>query len=654
MIDLRGGTSSDAPSFSMKLQRSLRLTSMRGKLLAIGVGLVLVFLCSLWVAAWGLRTVIDAASAVHEQTLPRLLQYQQIAHASRSVVDTTRALPRASTHAELDILTDKLDEIIASLESHSRALRESPGELRETISRLKQFVASQREQVIQLLHVRADIATRTQLNLDSLGKASDFVDDLLLLEQSEGRSGVDLARVQDGLYRLIDLEQELITCRDVVSVDGVQSRIRMEFVGLGPSLTRLRVEDSEALAKPLLDALERTGDAEGSLGLTRRRIALENQLDASAESASALIQDLEGLASDASVALTQESLTTRQSMESAQSSATQVMFGLLIAVLFALIITGIYVQREILVRLRRMVSELTALSQGELGVRVTPGGDRELAELADAAEIFRGNAEDLSRALKEVEASNAELAQFAYVASHDLKTPLRGIANLANWVIEDCEDQLPEESRGHLHRLVERTHRMENLLEDLLRYSRVGREQSPEEEIELGETIRQIVDFVAPEGGLELEIENPELTIVGQRPPLELALRNLLANSLSHSDRKPVHVQAKLQRHGEAGFELDLIDDGPGIPFKYAERVFGMFTRLSHDESGTGMGLALVRRIAESVGGSAQVVERSGRGAHIRLVWPMNEESKPKATPRDASTRPTAERASLTAEQGSA
>ena len=636
----------------MPRSSSYGLKSIRGKLLAISLGLLVVFLCSVWATGWGLRTVFQAANATHEQTLPRLLQYQKIENASRIVVEATRSLPMEASVEDVEGTADRIDREISTLKLQVRDLPESPARLEQVIDELRLLVDVQRKQVVRLLEARREIGERAQQNVDSLGRTADHVDDLLLLGQSEGRSVSDLYRLQESLLRLVDVEREISTTRQRSEVDELQARFLREFVGLGPSLTRLEKNDSRELAGPLLEAFESSGNAEGLFELARQRIDLEERIEKSSATAAGYLAELEELASEVSDALAQEAADARDEMVTANSQVTGVVIALLIIVCVILIATGLYVQRGILVRLRKMVDELTALSRGELGVRVTPGGDRELAELAEAAEVFRSNAADLASAVDEVEARNAELAQFAYVASHDLKTPLRGISNLASWVIEDCEDLLPDESRDHLSRMVERTQRMENLLEDLLRYSRVGREKSPVEEVQLGKLLREITDFIAPEGGIELEIVNEEMLVQAQRPPLELALRNLLANTRAHSDEETVQVQALIRPADSNGFQLDLIDDGPGIPEKHAEKVFGMFTRLSHDETGTGMGLALVRRIAESMGGSAVVVPRSGRGAHIRLVWPGH--SPATEAPRDASSRSAGEPSPETASRDSA
>lgn len=600
----------------------MKLSSIRGKMIGLSLLVLLLFVCFAWVTAWGLDTISETSRAVHQETLPRLLTYQRAGHTSRSIIDGARGLSMVTSEEDLDRIATQLDELSHELQASRADLglaavgREGPG------AELDELLGAEVELVRRILRVRDQVDRSLRSSNEALGRCTDDVYDLLLLERSAGRSDEDLRRIQDGLYQVIDLEQAVLAARDRVEVDALESRLRLEIRGLGPSLARLDEESRQLIAGPLLATLEETEATDGLFQLSREKLELEARVAEVTEAVSLKLDDLSALMSEVARASAEESKQAGERIEAARRQVLLYIAGLLLAVLAVLLFLGFYVQKSVVQRLGGLVDELTALSRGELGVRVTPGGDRELAELAEAAEIFRSNAEDLSRALDELENTNQELVQFAYVASHDLKTPLRGISNLASWVIEDCEGLLPAESQTHLDKLIERIKRMENLLEDLLRFSRVGRENSPKETVGLGAMLREAAELASPDGKLELVLPDEELSIEIRRPPLELALRNLLSNSIAHSDQDAVRVEASYKRHGETGFELDLIDDGPGIPQKHAEKVFGMFTRLSHDETGTGMGLALVRRAAEAAGGSAIVVPRDDRGAHVRLVWP--------------------------------
>ena len=243
----------------------------------------------------------------------------------------------------------------------------------------------------------------------------------------------------------------------------------------------------------------------------------------------------------------------------------------------------------------------------------------------------------------ELARSNAELDQFAYVASHDLKAPLRAIDSLATWIEEDAADALPEPSQRHLELLRGRVGRMEGLLDSLLTYSRAGRKEAAPEPVDLGALVRDVVALVAPPEGVEVRLEGEFPRLVTARAPLELAVRNLVSNAIKHHDRPEsgrVTVSAALTGPDGSGLDgsgldsgpeapgwvtVSVADDGPGIDPAYQDRVFGLFQTLRpRDEvEGSGMGLAIVKKTVEALGGRVWL-ESDGRGATFRFTWPLD------------------------------
>lgn len=237
----------------------------------------------------------------------------------------------------------------------------------------------------------------------------------------------------------------------------------------------------------------------------------------------------------------------------------------------------------------------------------------------------------------ELERSNRELDQFAYVASHDLKAPLRAIDSLATWIEEDAGPLLPAESLRHLALLRARVGRMEGLLESLLAYSRVGRKESAPEPVDTGAVVADVLALVSPPEGFDVRVEGDFPTVVTARTPFELVVRNLVSNAIKHHDRPehghvtisaevaPAEV-APTDRPAPGGWvTFTVADDGPGIPPEYQDRVFGLFQTLRpRDEvEGSGMGLAIVRKTVESRGGAISLAS-SGRGATFRFTWPLH------------------------------
>lgn len=227
-------------------------------------------------------------------------------------------------------------------------------------------------------------------------------------------------------------------------------------------------------------------------------------------------------------------------------------------------------------------------------------------------------ARELERHARELERSNRELDNFAYVASHDLKSPLRDIHNLASWIVEDLGANLADGTKRHLTLLQGRISRMERLLEDLLEYSRAGRIEAEPIDVDIPSVVEDIVALLAPQG-FDVKVQGPRATLRAPRIAVELLLRNLIANAVRHHDRQGGVVIVSCNADVNGWTRLEVSDDGPGIPKEHHERVFRMFQSLA--SNGSGMGLAIVRKVVEAHGGRVELVSE-GRGTTIRMLWP--------------------------------
>jgi signal transduction histidine kinase len=221
-----------------------------------------------------------------------------------------------------------------------------------------------------------------------------------------------------------------------------------------------------------------------------------------------------------------------------------------------------------------------------------------------------------------VKAAQAQaLGEFAYVASHDLRAPLRAITQLATWLEEDLTGQIDAETQSRLALLRGRIRRMDALLVSLLEYCRAGRNDLAPETVDAAELVAGVVDLLGDERFEVRVAPLPRLTTA--RGPLERVFLNLLTNAIKHHDKEAGVIEvgcAELDRH----YAFSVSDDGPGIPARDRARVFQMFERLRpRDEvEGAGMGLAVIRRIVESAGGRIAVDDASGRGARFTFTWP--------------------------------
>ncbi|MBS8226977.1 sensor histidine kinase [Vannielia litorea] len=236
----------------------------------------------------------------------------------------------------------------------------------------------------------------------------------------------------------------------------------------------------------------------------------------------------------------------------------------------------------------------------------------------------RRAAEDRVNALVEaLRRSNEELDQFAYVASHDLKAPLRVIQNAAGWLADDLEPHLTEDTRESLELLQSRALRMEGLLNDLLEHSRIGRTAQSKETVPGHVFIEELRGLLLIPEGMRLEVEGPWDGVTLPRMPLQLVVTNLVSNAFKHHDRSEGTVRLTMVPRPSA-WEITVEDDGPGIAPEFHENVFQIFQTLRpRDEvEGSGMGLAMVRKHVEVVGGEIELQSDGTRGTLFRLIWP--------------------------------
>lgn len=269
--------------------------------------------------------------------------------------------------------------------------------------------------------------------------------------------------------------------------------------------------------------------------------------------------------------------------------------------------------------------EVTAQVRGRLEAEQSLG----LAEEATAIE--RGHEAAKRAALTEaLDRSIRELEQFAYITSHDLRAPLRGIANLSVWLEEDLEGRLNEEERERMHLLRGRVQRLEALIDGILRYSRAGRVGDRFEVFAFGEVTAEVVELLAPADTVTLDVAPKELKIEAERAPFQQVISSLLSNAIKHAGRADPRVEIAAVDEASA-YTITVKDDGQGIAPEHHERIWGMFQTLAPRDhvEGTGIGLSIVKKIVESRGGSVRVDSALGAGATFRVLWPKRVKISP-------------------------
>jgi len=228
--------------------------------------------------------------------------------------------------------------------------------------------------------------------------------------------------------------------------------------------------------------------------------------------------------------------------------------------------------------------------------------------------------------LEQLASANQELKDFAYIVSHDLKAPLRGIKTLADWITTDWADKLNEDSRQQINLLTNRVNRMHNLIDGILQYSRVGRVEKETVQVNLNELVPEVIDMLAPPENITITIENELPAIVFEPTRIMQVFQNLLSNAVKYIDKPKGLIKVGCVE--EDGFwKFSVADNGPGIEEKHFERIFKIFQTLTpRDEfESTGIGLTVSKKIVELYKGKIWVESKPGEGSTFFFTLPKQE-----------------------------
>jgi PAS domain S-box-containing protein len=224
---------------------------------------------------------------------------------------------------------------------------------------------------------------------------------------------------------------------------------------------------------------------------------------------------------------------------------------------------------------------------------------------------------------RRLEAMNAELDQFASMAAHDLRAPLRQVSVLCDWLVQELGDGCGGTAQGYLDQILRRVRRMGSLVEGLRQYAHAGGRDMTATDMALGPLAAEAAELATPPEGLSIEIDPCLPRIVAPEAALALLLRNLIGNAVKHHDRADGRVRVWAEERAEE-VELLVEDDGPGIPPELRERAFDLFARFRGDAAEPGgIGLALVRRTVTVHGGRVWIGPSSlGRGTAVHVILP--------------------------------
>jgi len=330
----------------------------------------------------------------------------------------------------------------------------------------------------------------------------------------------------------------------------------------------------------------------------------------------------------------------------ALNDSAAVLDGVFIAVAVGLavivVLLAIGLRATVIRPLHRLAAEARRVAEGDFGPEVTlTNGPREVTDLAvdvntmrerildELGESRRANAE-LQAHTEELERSNSELEQFAYIASHDLQEPLRKVASFTQLLQRRYAGQLDARADQYIEFAVDGAKRMQALINDLLQYSRVGRSAREPALVSSDAALAQARNNLATameETGATVETGHLPL-VLAELPLLTAVFQNLLSNALKFSGGKPPRIVITCTRD-EPFWRFSFSDNGIGIAPEYADRIFVIFQRL-HERTaypGTGIGLAMTRKIVEYFGGRIWLDTNYTEGSRFLFTLPMPTET---------------------------
>ena len=293
-------------------------------------------------------------------------------------------------------------------------------------------------------------------------------------------------------------------------------------------------------------------------------------------------------------------------------------------------------RRAVLEPVESLAAQTRAVAAGNVGRRILPTGPPEIEALgadvdamrariaAELAGVETARAELLART-EDLARSNADLEQFAYVASHDLSEPLRKVANFCQLLERQYGDQLDDKAKQYLDFAVDGAKRMQVLIADLLAFSLVGRSTEQFTEVDIDAVVVRAManlDQRLAEAGAQV-VRTSLPNARGDASLLTALFQNLIANSVKYRSTEPPRVEIAAAEDGGA-WRFTVSDNGIGIDPKYGDRIFAIFQRLHLRDQygGTGIGLALCRKIVEFHGGRIWLAERRGPGATFQFTLP--------------------------------
>ena len=308
----------------------------------------------------------------------------------------------------------------------------------------------------------------------------------------------------------------------------------------------------------------------------------------------------------------------RSALQEAIENTRQISLMLTLCSITIALISGLYIIRLITNRISKMVVLAEEISKGNFQTM----NDAEHDELRKLSESLNMMSTILDKNFKELKKKNKELDEFAYVVSHDLKAPLRGIDNITKWLEEDHETELTPSVKKNIDLIKGRTKRLENMINGLLDYARIGKVKRGFQKVVVEKMIQELVELLVPENFV-VRINNKMPVLVTDKLHIEQVFSNLISNAVKYN-QKPIGQIDISSIDYDDYYEFTVQDDGIGIQSQYHEKIFTIFQTLQERDAfeSTGVGLAIVKKILEDHKATITVKSELGKGTAFIFTWP--------------------------------
>ncbi|NNE81636.1 MAG: HAMP domain-containing protein [Silicimonas sp.] len=584
-------------------------------------------------------------TSIRTTSVPLLRETRQIARLTTNVVNQTTLLENDLTTGELSRLREKyheneqlIDQVLSRIsvtnldEDVTHAFRSSRREFSQVNEELFSNQFKQRAQEARILRAKDAL----QLKLTEL---LDLLDQLVVrstttilapFKQPEiGEAGLEAYLVFAGEIEtlntlrsgVLDVSSLLQHSANEQNIDALNNNLHFRLRNIGRSLVLLDASEERAtLAQVASDMIDLLSAEDGLIGLLKRNTATRERFDVLKRAQVAAVDEIDKR-TNRIVAGANESF--EQQIDNARGLTETIMWiGIATTILVLAGIFGVnrnVIRNQISQRFTVLTEDVVAISERDYGHRIRVDGRDEIGTIARALDTFKRQAEELQR-------SNAELERFAYVAAHDLRSPLDAIQDLARWTLEDERAQLSETCIENLELILKRSSRLSALQSDLLTYAKVTEMDASAEILELSDEIGQIADLLDPENKFNIRLVNDPGRITTYGLPTRQILLNLITNAIKHHDRTSGQILVHYERTAK-GHKFTVEDDGPGIEPRFQDKIFKLFKTLqSRDQvEGSGLGLALVNKLIERLDGTLAVHSNAPNQRGSKFVFEVDD-----------------------------